>query len=123
MLLSRGLIGLLEDARLCRDRLGRYATAEQLQFYEGVEIACQGAMRLAERFSDLASEMAADNPQREAQLRQVASVCAHVPAHPAETFHQALQAIWFMHELIQMEGEAVRSLGHFDRTLYPKFDS
>ena len=78
-------------------------------------------MKLAERFSHLAEEMAEIDPLHEAHLRRIASVCAQVPAYPAKTFHQALQSIWFMHELIQLEGEAVRSLGHFDRTLYPYY--
>lgn len=121
VLLARGLIGLLEEARLCRDRLAHNATAEQIAFYEAVEVACHGAMTVAERFSDLAGEMAAVQPQHEAQLQQIASVCARVPAYPAQTFHQALQAIWFVHELVQMEGEAVRSMGHLDRTLYPYY--
>ena len=120
-LLARGLTGLSEDARLCRERLGADATVEQLHFYEAVEIVCQGVVKLAERFSHLANEMAESDPEHEAQLRQIASVCARAPAYPAQTFHQALQTIWLMHELIQREGEGVRSLGHFDRTLYPYY--
>jgi len=32
-----------------------------------------------------------------------------------------LQFAWLMHELIEMEGENVRSMGHFDRTMYPYY--
>ena len=40
---------------------------------------------------------------------------------PPRTFHEALQFTWIVHQLIEMEGEWVRSMGHFDRTLYPYY--
>ena len=44
-----------------------------------------------------------------------------MPAHPPATFHEALQFAWLMHELIEMDGQWVRSMGHFDRTFYPTY--
>ena len=55
------------------------------------------------------------------RLRAIAAVCQRVPAHSPQTFHEALQFGWLMHELIEMEGENVRSMGHFDRTFYPYY--
>lgn len=34
-------------------------------------------------------------PARAAELREIARICAKVPAEPAETFHEALQSLWF----------------------------
>jgi formate C-acetyltransferase len=63
--------------------------------------------------------MVAEYPEHDVRLREIASACSHVPAHRPRTFHEALQFIWLIHELIEMEGEFVRSMGQFDRTLYP----
>ncbi len=116
---SEGLTGLIEQARRERERLGSEATDEQLAFYEAVEIVYQATITLAERFSELAEEMIHDFPEHEARLRAIADVCKRVPAHGPETFYEALQFAWLMNETIDMEGERVRSMGHFDRTMYP----
>jgi formate C-acetyltransferase len=41
---------------------------------------------------------------RAAELREMARVCDKVPAHPADTFHEALQMLWFAH---MVAGDAV----------------
>lgn len=120
-MLSQGLTGLIEQTIQAREALGDEVTNEQLAFYEAAEMVYHATIRLAERFSKLASEMMVDYPQHEAHLREIASACHHVPAHRPHTFHQALQFMWLMHELIEMEGELVRSMGQFDRTLYPYY--
>jgi len=122
-MLSGGLSQLLEQARQHRDRLGPAATPEQLAFYEAVETIYQATAILAQRFANLARSMAADDPQNAGRLAAIATNCDLVPAHAPQTFHQALQFIWLMHELIEMEGEMVRSMGHLDRTLYPYYQA
>jgi len=120
-LLSTGLTGLLEQVAKAKEALGPDATGEQLAFYEAVETVYRATIELAGRFADLASGMKADYPEHEARLAAIASACAHIPAHKPRTFHEALQFVWLMHELIEMEGEHVRSMGQFDRTLYPYY--
>jgi len=120
-MLSGGLVGLLERVARAREVLGPEATDEQQAFYEAVEIVYSATIELAKRFAKLASEMVAGYPEHEARLREIASACRRVPAHRPQTFHQALQFMWLMHELIEMEGEFVRSMGQFDRTLYPYY--
>ena len=118
---SGGLTGLIEQAQRNRQRLGAAATAAQHAFYEAVETVYRSTILLAERFADLAEKMALACPQHEIRLGAIAAVCRRVPAHSPRTFHEALQFAWFMHEMIEMEGEQVRSMGHFDRTLYPYY--
>ena len=120
-MLSQGLTGLIEQTIQAREALGDVVTNEQLAFYEATEMVYHATIKLAERFGKLASEMMADYPQHEVHLKEIASACHHVPAHRPHTFHQALQFMWLMHELIEMEGELVRSMGQFDRTLYPYY--
>ncbi len=44
-----------------------------------------------------------------------------MPGGAPRTFYEALQFAWLMHQLIEMEGEMVRSMGHFDRIFYPYY--
>jgi pyruvate formate-lyase/glycerol dehydratase family glycyl radical enzyme len=122
-MLSVGLLGLLEQVEEARKAIGKEATAEQLAFYEAVEIVYRAAIKLAERFAQLAEGMIPKYPQYETRLKTIVSACRNVPAHQPRTFHEALQFMWLMHELIEMEGELVRSHGQFDRTLYPYYRS
>jgi pyruvate-formate lyase len=118
-LLSAGLCGLLDKVAAAREALGKEAAKEQLDFYESVEIVYRAAIALAERFRLLAEEMADQYPEHRERLLIIASAMSNVPAHRPRTFHEALQFEWLMHELIEMEGELVRSMGQFDRSLYP----
>ena len=40
---------------------------------------------------------AEQDPTRKAELLKIAEVCRRVPAHAPRTFHEALQAYWFVH--------------------------
>ena len=117
-MLSGGLRGLIEGAQQNRRRLGPEATDEHLAFYEAVEIVYGATIGLAERFSERARNMVPVFPEHEVRLRAVSDVCKRVPAYAPDTFYEALQFCWLMHEMIEMEGEMVRSMGHFDRVLY-----
>jgi len=120
---SVGLLGLIDKAQQCRQRLGSKAADEQLVFYEAVEMVYRAAIDLAKRFSKLAEKMANDYPEHELRLRAVAAACDRVPVQPPRTFHEVLQFMWFMQVLIETEGEAPMSLGHFDRMLLPYYQN
>lgn len=121
IMLSEGLAGLLARVDAARKSLGSDATDEQRDFYEAVEIVYSGAIELGHRFATLAESMAADLQDHADRLQIIASTMRQVPAHRPRTFHEALQFLWLMHELVEMEGERVRSMGQFDRTLYPYY--
>ena len=63
-----------------------------------------------------------EEPLRRAQLNTIAQICRKVPAQPAETFSEALQSVWFIQLVLQIEsnGHSV-SLGRFDQYLYPYY--
>jgi pyruvate-formate lyase len=118
---DRGLGGLIADTKLYRSRLGTRLAPGQTAFYEAVEMVYESTIVLAWRFSAQATKMATEHPEHSERMLAVARVCSRVPAGPPTTFHEVLQFAWLMHELIEMEGELVRSMGHFDRTMYPYF--
>jgi len=118
---SEGLAGLINEANHYREALGCDATREQLAFYDAVEMVYSAAIALGERFAALARRMAVEQPEHAARLAVIAEACETVPAHGPRTFHQALQFHWLMHELLELEGEMVRSAGHFDRHMLPYY--
>ncbi|UJX42928.1 glycyl radical protein [Desulfovibrio sp. JY] len=104
-----------------------YADAGQLKkrhFLEAVIIANKAVIAFAGRFAELAEKLAAtcDDPLRADELKEIARICRKVPASPAETFHEALQAFWFVHLVIQIEsnGHSISPM-RFDQYMYPYY--
>ena len=125
-ILDRGCAGIRADA------LERIAAledprdvAEKKPFLEAIVVTCDALVTWARRYSAKAAEMAAveTRPERRHELEQIAAVCAHVPEHPARSFHEALQAQWFAQMFSRLEqnvGGQV-SQGRMDQYLYPHF--
>jgi pyruvate formate-lyase/glycerol dehydratase family glycyl radical enzyme len=74
------------------------ATARREEL-RAMSIAADAIMAFAARNAALARSMAEREPNdvRKAELLHVAEVCSWVPAHAPRTFHEALQAYWFVH--------------------------
>jgi|TARA_B100001964_G_scaffold218082_1_gene258743 formate C-acetyltransferase len=122
-LLEKGLSGLLSDAVAARSALGDEITAEQAAFFKALDVVYNAAISFANRLSDFARNNAESDPENARQLDAIATALSNVPANPPHSFHEALQFMWLMHELIEMEGENVRSMGQFDRTLRPFYEA
>lgn len=92
-------------------------------FYESVIICCRAVIAYAKAYAKLAREAAAmeKNPARKAELEKIAAICEKVPENPAETFHEALQCIWFIHVALHATLDLV-SLGRLDQVLQPYYD-
>jgi len=123
--LSIGLSGIIQESRNEYDRLSQDdKNGEKGRFYEAVIRSLRAAIRFANRYADLADQMAAkeDNPSRRLELEKIASVCRQVPEKPASTFHEAVQSLHFIHLIAQIEsgGNSV-SLGRIDQILYPYY--
>ena len=73
-----------------------YARQEQLR---AMRITAEAIITLGKRHAEEArrQEMAEQDPQRRAELREIARICDKVPANRPETFHEALQYYWFVH--------------------------
>jgi len=122
--INAGLLAIIDDLK---QRLPDYdeANPEHIQHLDSLNsmiLSCEAALRLAERHADAAEELAAQqcDEARRAELLELARICRKVPAHPAETFHEALQSFWLTHLAIYLECESVAfSLGRMDQYLYP----
>ena len=86
-------------------------------------ICCDAIIRFAERHAELADSLAAteSDPERRSELKAIAAVCRHVPAHAPRTFHEAIQMYWFTHLGVVIELNEWDSFnpGRLDQHLYP----
>jgi pyruvate formate-lyase/glycerol dehydratase family glycyl radical enzyme len=118
---SGGLQGLISQARTHLARLGETASPEQCAFYQAIEIVYTATIALARRFAAQARRVALEHPQAAGRMLAAAAACERVPGESPRTLYEALQFAWLMHQLIEMEGEMVRSMGHFDRLYLPYY--
>jgi len=72
----------------------------KVQFLQAVLIASDAIIGYARRYSVLAQEMAEIETSfwSKQELLEISRICAKVPAQPANTFHEALQSVWFVHQ-------------------------
>lgn len=123
--LSKGLTGVIADARAAMDRLSDpERKGEKGIFYDAVIRSLNASVSFARRYAKAAAAMAKKerDPGRAAELREIARVCERVPEHPAGTFHEAVQSVYFVHLISQIEsgGNSI-SLGRIDQVLYPYY--
>lgn len=91
-------------------------------FYKAVLIVLEAVKHFSERYAALAEEMAVreQDPLRKAELKQMAAICRKVPWKPAETFHEAVQAVWMIQLVLQIESNGHSlSYGRFDQYAWP----
>jgi pyruvate formate-lyase/glycerol dehydratase family glycyl radical enzyme len=126
-ILEKGLGSFIREAQTHIDEFvaNRETDIDKLYFWKSAVIVCEAAIRHAHRYAALAREMAEaeKRPLRKAELLQVASICDHVPEHPARTFHEALQsmAIIGVCKLYEHPMHNNPQWGRGDQYLYPYF--
>ena len=103
----------------------RAAGGEQAVFYEAVAETMQGARRFMTRYAELAEKLAEDEDAAAgSNLREVAGICRALSERPAQTFHEALQSVWFLFVILQMESNASSfSPGRMDKFLWPYYEA
>ncbi len=121
-----GLKSLEEEANafLSSLELTELEGVSKRAFLQSVPIVCQAARSFAGRFARLAAETAKStrDETRRQELLEIASICQRVPYEPAGSFYEALQSVWFVHVILQIEsnGHSI-SLGRFDQYLLPYY--
>lgn len=87
-------------------------------FYRAVKISCVAVVEFAGRYAEKAEEDAehAATDERRNELLNMACIARKVPENPADTFHEALQSIWFVHLALHSSMNYM-SLGRLDQVL------
>lgn len=95
---------------------------EQVDFWNAVIITIDAAQDYANRYADLAEEMAKTEADeaRKAELLDIAERCRRIPTEPASSFADAIQMVWFIHVIISIEANGHgTSLHRFDQYMNP----
>ena len=124
--LSEGLVGYEKRTRELKAALDLTApdAIDKYVFYKAVLIVIDAVRRFALRYSVLARQMAEceSDAARKAELLAMADTCAKVPYQPASTFREAVQSVWLIQLLLQIESNGHSlSYGRFDQYMYPYY--
>jgi len=123
-LLEWGLPGYLEQVKELRANLDLtdWAELRKEQFYKAVEISLRAVITFIGRFAELAQNHISTevDPKRQEELAIICRNCETIAQNPPENFYQALQLVYFIQLILQIEsnGHSV-SLGRLDQYLYP----
>jgi pyruvate formate-lyase/glycerol dehydratase family glycyl radical enzyme len=124
-----GLEGVIAEARAALASLPAddAVSFRKRPFLEGAVLALEAVIRFAGRYAVEAERQAAlpETPaERRAELLRIAETCRRVPARPARTFVEAVQAAYFIHLCSQIESNGHSfSLGRLDQYLYPFYQA
>ncbi|MDO5135376.1 MAG: glycyl radical protein [Eubacteriales bacterium] len=126
--LSEGLKGYEERVKSLMAALD-FTIPESIDknvFYKAVLIVIDAVHTFALRYSRLASEMAEKetDQKRKEELMEISRICAKVPYEPAGSFKEAIQSVWFIQLILQIESNGHSlSYGRFDQYMYPYYKS
>lgn len=112
LLLAQGLMGRKQAALATRKRLAQDAQA--VEFLDSAIETIEAVMDLAARHADQARVLGRDD---------LAEILERVPAQPARTFHEALQALRLCHSVVWLGGNYHVGLGRFDQYMWPYLES
>ena len=126
-ILKDGLRGYEKRVKECKatldltnpDHIDKYC------FYNAVLIVLKAVRNFANRYSVLAKNLAEKelNQERKIELLEISRICSKIPYEPAETFREAVQAVWFIQLILQIESNGHSlSYGRFDQYMYPYYD-
>lgn len=117
--LKLGFEGLLAEVEEHRRKNG------DLPLYEAAAEICRAAMTLGDKYAAYAEELLqrGDTDHDPRDLIAIRDNCKRVPRHPARTFPEAVQALWFAH-LVNVWEDCINanSLGRLDQILYPYYE-
>ena len=126
-ILKDGLKGYEKRVKECKASLDLTDpdSIDKYCFYNAVLIVLDAVRTFANRYSVLAKKLAEKelNQERKLELLEMSRICAKVPYEPAETFQEAVQSVWFIQLILQIESNGHSlSYGRFDQYMYPYYD-
>jgi formate C-acetyltransferase len=123
-ILSVGLNGYLKEIKQYHQRIKRYEQdgIRKDNFYSALTISIRAFQEFIRRYQQLALSMSIKeaNWERQNELLAISRNCEVIADHAPENFYQALQLVYFVQLVLQIEsnGHSV-SLGRMDQYLYP----
>lgn len=103
-----------------------YSDLKKIQFYRSVLITLEAFSDFITRFAALSEKLSKTetDPARKEELEKISRNCRHISGEPPENFYQALQLIYFVQLVLQIESNGHSlSLGRVDQYLYPFYQA
>jgi pyruvate formate-lyase/glycerol dehydratase family glycyl radical enzyme len=119
--LHLGIKGLREKVNTASQR-SEVQSPEQQIFYDAAFIALQAAQELMVRYAVLARQISeqTNDQMRRRELQRIADICLWISENSPRDFWEALQSVWFLFALLQIESNASSfSPGRFDQYMLP----
>lgn len=128
IIVCRGLEDVIREAqeKIQNTIITTREVAEQVNFWRATILVCEGVINWAHNYAKKACEMAATeaDAQRKQDLLEMAEVLEWVPAKPARTFREGLQAAWIGHIATIADGPVVGlSPGRWGQLLEPLYQA
>lgn len=125
-LLKEGLVGYETRVKELLDALDltNPDAIDKRIFYKAVLTVIEGVHTFANRYSLLAKELSEKetDQNRKEELLKISDICSKVPYYPAESFQEAVQSVWFIQLILQIESNGHSlSYGRFDQYMYPYY--
>jgi len=125
--LNLGLINYKErtEKKLKELDLTDYRNLNKSYFYRSILIVLDAVVEFAKRYADLALVLAEKETDvnRKAELLEMSRILNKVPYYPAETLHEAVQSLWMIHLVLQIESNGHSlSYGRMDQYLNPFYE-
>ena len=125
-ILREGLAGYRARVLEQQDKLelANFEDLKKSYFYRAILITLDAVEAFSLRYAALAQEQAKTAaPERAAELLELARICRKVPMQPAGSFHEALQSVWLLHVVLQIESNGHSlSYGRMDQYVYPFYE-
>lgn len=126
VIFRKGFGGLKQEAQAKLAALEPVSAAalDQIAFYQSAVLAADGIITLANRYAAQAELLAGQtaNAERRSELLEMARICRKVPEHPPQSFHEAVQTVWFTQlGSILSENSLALNLGRFDQYMFPYY--
>lgn len=124
-------VGLKDYERRAKEKLNAldltdYKNIHKSYFYRAILIVVEAVKKFAERYCELAKKMATKetDKKRKSELLQMSHTLTKVPYEPASNFREAVQSLWMVHLILQIESNGHSlSYGRMDQYLNPYYEA
>lgn len=106
-------------------KLNEVTDEDKKVFYRSIIMVMDGVSCFMQRYADYIDELLKDGSceANRATLEKVAANCRALAVRPAQSFHEALQSVWFLFVVLHMESNASSfSPGRLDMDLIPYYE-
>lgn len=99
--------------------------AKKEVFLKAAKITMKAFSQMIRQYGEAAKAKAQEltDPFNKSNLQKIANICEKISLKAPETFHEALQLVWFVHLSFQYEGRYAMALGRLDQFLYPYYEN